>query len=278
MSTFAGIALGLARICRLGRLDCIIAPSPLRPLHSSGKKRTGKRHHLVLFLDEKRGGRFGKAPGRNTLKLSVCGARIRSEKLYAASGLLTVTLLASALAGCGSPTYGTGVTAEQQLLEDVTGVLSLAPKNRQPIDYAPRSELVKPPSMEVLPPPQEKIATPNNPAWPESPEQRLARIRAEATANQDNPRYRPNIIRDIPAQEQARALTRQEQREEVLRRRQIANQGSPTTRRYLSDPPLDLRQPAPTAPIDELGEDEWKKQRAARQTGSTGGLRRLLPW
>ncbi|MCT8990199.1 hypothetical protein NYR54_07805 [Chelativorans sp. SCAU2101] len=210
--------------------------------------------------------------------------------MRAKAGWTGVALVFSAvaLAGCGSPTYGTGVTAEQQLLEDVTGVLSLAPKRGPQIDYKPRPELVKPPSLEVLPPPQESIASTNNPAWPESPEERLARIRAEATANQDNPRYRPNIIRDLPRDSQPTTWedpndgvigpTSPEQRAEILRRRQIANQGSPTTRRYLSDPPLDLRQPASTAPVDDLGEDEWKKERAAKSAGGSGGLRRLIPW
>jgi len=224
------------------------------------------------------------------LKFCDCGARIRGGQMRAKAGWTGVALVFSAvaLAGCGSPTYGTGVTAEQQLLEDVTGVLSLAPKRGPQIDYKPRPELVKPPSLEVLPPPQESIASTNNPAWPESPEERLARIRAEATANQDNPRYRPNIIRDLPRDSQPTTWedpndgvigpTSPEQRAEILRRRQIANQGSPTTRRYLSDPPLDLRQPASTAPVDDLGEDEWKKERAAKSAGGSGGLRRLIPW
>jgi hypothetical protein len=39
------------------------------------------------------------------------------------------------------------------------------------------------------------------------------------------------------------------------------NQGSPTERKYLSEPPLAYRQPAATAPANELGKDEWKKER-----------------
>ncbi len=106
---------------------------------------------------------------------------------------LGAPLVASALmlAGClGSPTYGTDKTATEQLASDVTGILSIAPKSREPIDYKPRPELVKPASAGALPPPQESVAVTANPAWPESPEARRARIRAEATANQDNPNYR----------------------------------------------------------------------------------------
>ncbi len=190
-----------------------------------------------------------------------------------------------ALAGCGS-TYGTGKTSEQQLLEDVTGVLALGPRDKERIEYKPRPELVKPPSTAVLPQPQDNIASASNPAWPESPEQRLARIRAEATANQDNPNYRPPIVRDVATPTQAAELqdfsklSPQEQRAEVQRRRQMVNQGDPTTRRYLSDPPLVYRQPSATAPVDELGKDEAQKEREAKRAarGGGGGLGRLWPF
>ncbi len=193
-----------------------------------------------------------------------------------------------ALTGCGGTTYGTGTTAEQQLVEDLTGVLSLTPKRQPQIDYRPRPGLVLPPSTEVLPSPQEDLSSSANPQWPESPEERLARIRAEATANQDDISYRPNVIRDVPTQwqsqrqEQTPAVlggsTRQ-QREEIQRRKQMANQGSPTTRRYLSDPPTQYRQPAASAPAGDPGTPEWKKEREAKAaSGEGGGLRKLIPW
>lgn len=192
-----------------------------------------------------------------------------------------------ALAGCGGATYGTGKTSEQQLLEDVTGVLALGPRDRETIEYRPRPALVKPPSTAVLPPPQDTLASSANPAWPESPEQRLARVRDEATANQDDPFYRSRVVRDMPVaagQEELQDfsnLSPQEQRAEVQRRRQMVNQGDPTTRRYLSDPPLDYRQPSASAPADELGKDEAQKEREARRAargGSGGGLGRLWPF
>ncbi len=204
-----------------------------------------------------------------------------------AAGVIAVSTMI--VSGCAGPTYGTGTPAEAQLLEDVTGVLSLGPRDKPRIDYSPRPNLVKPPSTAVLPPPQEPVAASGNSAWPESPEQRLARIRAEATANQDNPSYSPNIIRDMtgqrrsmpdfvmePSRQRAMEPTNSaQQRAEILRRRQELTQGSPTTRRYLSDPPVELRQPAPTAPTDELGEDEAAKKRASNQRT---GLSRLIPW
>ena len=56
-----------------------------------------------------------------------------------------VVVCAALLSGCmSSPTYGTGKAASAQLMEDVTGILSLGPKDRPQIEYKPRPELVKP--------------------------------------------------------------------------------------------------------------------------------------
>lgn len=186
---------------------------------------------------------------------------------------------ALALSGCmGAPTYGTGKPADEQLLQDMTGALSLAPKDKPNIDYAPRPGIVMPASTQVLPPPQTDV-TASNPEWPESPEQRLARVRAEATANQDNPGYEPNIVRDVPTgkKESRGASPRwneidyqqqnigKDRREELNQRLAERNQGSPTQRRYLSEPPLDYRQPAATAATGDVGEDEWRKEKAAKR-------------
>ncbi|GAA4533631.1 hypothetical protein GCM10023174_28160 [Chelativorans composti] len=209
----------------------------------------------------------------------------RAEQLSVSRALriaacAAVSASAVVLAGCGGATYGTGKTSEQQLLEDVTGILSLGPRERQAIDYKPRPELVKPPSATVLPPPQENIAS-NNPAWPESPEERLARIRAEATEHQNDPSYRSPVVRDLVASGQDvdfSKLSPQEQRAEVLRRKQMSKQGDPNVRRYLSDPPLTYRQPEPTAPAGEIGKDEAVKEREAKRKAGGGGLGRLWPF
>ena len=97
-----------------------------------------------------------------------------------------------------SPTYGTDKTANAQLMSDMGGILSFRERRRPQIEYAPRPELVKPAKGdETLPPPQETVATASNPNWPESPEQRLARLRAEADANLDNPNYDSPIVPDM---------------------------------------------------------------------------------
>src|SRR5690606_17530517 len=84
------------------------------------------------------------------------------------------------------------------------------------------------------------------------------------TANQDDPAYRANVIADVRAPE-AQNMTPQEQRAEFQRRKREVTQGSATTRKYLSEPPLDYREPAESAPAGELGEPEWRKERDAKR-------------
>ncbi len=177
----------------------------------------------------------------------------------------------------GSPRYGTDKTANEQLIEDLTGVLALGPKQKPQIAYQPRPELVKPETTAVLPPPQDSVTTAS--AWPESPEQRRARLRQEATDNQDNPAYRsPIVVSSRDPGGAANSVTRAQQ-EEFRRRMAIQNAADPTSRRYLSEPPGTYRQAAATAPADELGEDEWKKERAARSAArKSSGKRSWWPW
>lgn len=209
------------------------------------------------------------------------------SKLASAAALAASTVL---VAGCvGGPTYGTGKPAGQQLLEDVTSMASIQPKRGEPIAYTPRPELVEPPTTEILPQPQDDIATASNPQWPESPEQRRARIRAEGEANIDNPRFRPSVsepkaTRGVdPDTLRARSMRSDTnaaindpvmQREAFNKRLAASQQGSPTERRFLSEPPVEYRQPAATAPTDDVGVDEWRKERdakkAARKNKSLG--------
>ncbi|TWG97452.1 hypothetical protein L598_002000000160 [Mesorhizobium sp. J18] len=216
------------------------------------------------------------------------GAHERGLRSFRASAALCATLAASGLllAGCmGAPTYGTGTPADQQLLEDLSGALTFSSEKKEPIDYSPRPGLVMPASTTVLPPPQEDVATVGNPAWPESNEQRLARIRAEATANQDNPSYSSGVDPDImKAASRSKAPPRRRwneiapmndtarTREEFNERLAERQQGNPNQRKYLSEPPLVYRQPASTAPVGDVGEDEWRKQREAKRNA-----RRNLP-
>lgn len=192
---------------------------------------------------------------------------------------------AAILSGCvSSPTYGTDKTASQQLFEDVTGVIStdaLSGTGREKeIAYKPRPELVRPASLEVLPEPQSEIVAAGNSAWPESPEQRRARLRAEATENQENPNYRSPIVMggSFRAPGAETADTTPEQRAELLRRKREVNQGRADSRKYLSEPPVAYRKPNDTAPADDFGEDEWKKQKRGKAAAGKSSWRDLLPW
>jgi hypothetical protein len=191
-------------------------------------------------------------------------------------------------AGCtGAPTYGTGTPADKQLLDDVTGMIMLGPKERPRVDHSPRPELVRPAKSEVavLPPPQDDIATSSNPKWPESPEARRKRLRMEATANQGDPNYDPQVAGPVSSQPTVPVIHTKgsdvyltgggpdsniDQQAEFRRRMAVNKQGSPTDRRFLSEPPLTYRQPAATAPTGELGEDEWRKEKDRKKAALKG--------
>ena len=219
--------------------------------------------------------------------------------------ILVAPLVVSGLlvSGCmGWPTYGTGMSANEQLASDVSNMFSLKPQGPSSAEYAPRPELVKPAkSTTELPPPQESITTAGASQWPESPEQRRARIRADATENRDKRGWEPEVINDLNV-EQPKVQTKpggssrytesgvapigeqqdlNKQGEEFKRRLALSNEGSPTVRRTLTEPPLEYRQPAATAPTDELGEDEYKKQRRLKAEAKKAGgssWRDLVPW
>lgn len=192
------------------------------------------------------------------------------------------------VAGCtGAPTYGTGTPADKQLLDDMTGIITLGPKEKPRVDHRPRPQLVRPATSEVavLPPPQDDLATSSNPQWPESPEAKRQRLRMEATANQGDSSYVPEIEGATSSAPQVGVIRTKgepvyltgggpgysrDQSAEFKRRMAINKQGSETERRYLSEPPLTYRQPASTAPADDLGKDEWKKERDNKKEALKG--------
>ena len=74
----------------------------------------------------------------------------------------------------------------------------------------------------------------------------------------------------------------QARREKIAAQLAESKQGDPTTRKYLSEPPLAYRVPSDTAPQNDIGEDEAKKARrlkkeAAAKSGKSG-LFDWLPW
>ncbi|UXN61067.1 hypothetical protein [Phyllobacterium zundukense] len=219
------------------------------------------------------------------------------------NGRITVfgALVASlALGGCmSSPTYGTDKTAGSQLLDDVSNMASFgSSKKKNQIAYNPRPELVRPAEGKVaqLPAPQNDVVTTDSANWPESPEARRKRIRDTATANQNNPNFVPEVENDMPLAQQSagkpeygffndKSPANQGSKSTAgadFRARKLASTaGSPTTRRYLSEPPLEYRAPASTAAANELGEDEAKKERerkAAAKKDKGFSWKNLIPW
>ena len=55
------------------------------------------------------------------------------------------------------------------------------------------------------------------------------------------------------------------QKAEYQKRLKETQQGSSQTRKFLSEPPIDYRQAAADAPIGELGEDEYRKERRLKR-------------
>lgn len=230
-----------------------------------------------------------------TISSTPAPARSRVAFLPGMAALCAV----AALSGCmSSPTYGTGKTSSEQLLDDLTGIVSteslISTQQRgSDIAYTPRPELVEPASLEVLPEPQQDLASADNPAWPESPEERRARIRAEATANRDNVAFRPTVSAPASAGsgevQPRRALSGPDanhnahpgsfnMRRSDVQQRVASNSGDPAARRYLSEPPVEYRTPAETAPAGQLGDDQWQKERAAKQASGKSSWRDLVPW
>ena len=219
---------------------------------------------------------------------------------FTSARVIALVVAPAVLAGCGlqGPTYGTGKAANVQLVEDVTSMINLTPDRAEPIAYQPRPELVQPPAAAAngtLPAPQENAT--NSEGWVESPEERRARYRDYATANRDDPNFRPVVSSpdyDAAAAPSAPKVryslggvvpeprtiagvkTPEEQRADYRRRRKIATTGDADQRRYLSEPPTEYRQPAATAPNDDLGEDEKDKARRLAEEAGTKKKKRFI--
>ena len=108
-------------------------------------------------------------------------------------------------------------------------------------------------------------------------------MRAEATEKRDDPNFEPEIAMNYEKPNNSvnsRYLYRgnveilkgtgpeKQQRADFNKRLAENKQGSATSRKYLSEPPLEYRVPAETAAVGDVGEDEWKKERR-RKAGHT---------
>ena len=201
-----------------------------------------------------------------------------------------------AISGClSSPTYGTGVTSNEQLVKDVGSSFSFKPKTGPKIAYEPRPELLKEGAAKGLPAPQESV-TKTAGVWPESNEERRARLNQQATDAQNDPLYVSNVIDDSGGSK-ATVASGGNPNDDRNARKYVANDtglsarvkaartlnatGSPTKRATLSEPPIDYRQPASTAAYGDIGEDEAKKERRlraeAKKKNGTKGFRDYIP-
>lgn len=182
------------------------------------------------------------------------------------SGLL---LAASALGGCvSSPTYGTGTTAGEQLMDDIGAAASIgSSKQRTAIKYTPRPGLVVPPGSEqaALEAPQASLADKSNGQWVESPEDTRARLLQEADDNAKNPNYHSPLSHNV---DPAVPITKSQI--EAFRAGRQDQKGTYEGRRYLSDPPNGYRQADP-AVLQDLGEPEKEKEKRRRKAATIEG-------
>nr|WP_302795663.1 hypothetical protein [Shinella daejeonensis] len=177
------------------------------------------------------------------------------------------------LTGCMGPTYGTGKTAGEQLVEDIGSIASIAPDNTEArkIKYQPRGSLVVPKTTETaLVAPQPSLADKDNGQWVEGPEEMRERLRAEATANQDDPSYRSPLITQHAT---GRKLSAAEQQQAYRDARKLQMGTYSDKRRYLSDPPLDYRRLAEEdqANLGEPEKDKERRRRKEAQAEAKGG-------
>lgn len=174
------------------------------------------------------------------------------------------------LSGCmGSPTYGTGTPAMEQLGDDLTSAISIGGNNdKRDVKYNPRPELVVSAQDRSLPPPQTSLANrENNPGWVESPEETRARLRQEATDNANNPRYRSPLL---AGRGQAGQMTESQKWEAFRQARQNQETVDVSSgRRSLTDPPTQYRA-VDTAAMDDVGEPELQKERRRKKEAESG--------
>ncbi|WP_092494709.1 hypothetical protein [Faunimonas pinastri] len=185
--------------------------------------------------------------------------------------LAAVLVTAAGLGGCSSgfSTYGTGERPESAIFHEVGGTLTGSKKAK--IDYSPRAPLVVPPS-DQLPAPAAAPETANA-QWPDDPDRRVKKSRydeanVDIRESYERTKNLPRGTSDNDASSNpgigagGRAFTRQDEidaarslNSQQTQRKQfkaaLAQQNNVAKhRRYLTDPPDTLKQPAPGAPTD----------------------------
>lgn len=181
------------------------------------------------------------------------------------AGLTGVLVAASVLGGCvSSPTYGTGTSAAEQLLDDIGSAATIGGAKKKNIKYTPRPGLVVPSAEEQasLIEPQASLANRDNGQWAESPEEMRIRLAQEAEENRNNPRYTSPLAKGPgfgtrPTDQQFAAFRKAKQDQA----------GNYEGRRYLTDPPVGYRKADPAA-LTDLGESEVAKEKRRRKAAT----------
>jgi hypothetical protein len=199
----------------------------------------------------------------------------RSIAAFAFAGIAAL-----ALSGCvGGTTYGTGVSQEEQTLKDVYTMFNLKPESKK-IDYSPRPDLIVPENKQALVEPIDSAATSTNVEWPETPEERIARI--QAAAGEVDPRTGEVSVEERLRKKEGIAIeqgyiTRKfapgqtdrdgnpllgrpddTVRTDVMRAKQATRMSTGENRKYLTEPPVAYRKPVDSAPsgLESYSEEE----------------------
>ncbi len=186
------------------------------------------------------------------------------------------------LVGCSTgTTYGTGVSQEAQLAEDVGGLFLLGTGNKKKkIDYSARPKLVKAPAGNELPAPAETVEN-GSAYFPTNPEEARAARLAELDGKIDRDgrtrvpteseiaglpddgtgprisRIRRNIDNSdrSPRADQDRAIVVNGRERRLARLKEVRGLGTGTKpRKYLTEPPKEYRTPAETTEAGKTGE------------------------
>ncbi len=179
-----------------------------------------------------------------------------------------------ALGACTSPTYGTGKTSAEQLVDDLGNATSITgDQSKRNLKYNPRPGLVVPAQAraEQLAQPQQSLANrETNPQWPETPEEARERLRQEADANKDNPHYRSPLL----AGNGTNGQMTESQKWEAFRKAKADAQGgtivNSNQRKFLTDPPVEYRN-LPQDQLADLGEPEAKKEKERKKNAAMAG-------
>lgn len=189
--------------------------------------------------------------------------------------LAALVIGCGAMSGClSSPTYGTDKTAGVQLLDDLGDIASVSaatPKEKG-VKYPNRPGLVVGADKNSLTAPQQSLASKDNPAWLESPEDARKRLASEADEKKNDVNYRSPLAQA----DSSRNRMTEAQQTAAYRAARQDQAGTYDQRRYLIDPPQQYRQVSDPSALNDLGTPESKKEKqrkkdaeAAQQTNNS---------